>query len=110
MQCAVVGSLLLQGAPNLLGYRPAEHVEDLVPLVARAEEARGRLPHLRRVVLPQLRRDYLMYRNVKADTDRLASHLDLAAPFAERLHELGMLMTDHQRPRVRIRQVIERQL
>ena len=81
-----------------------------MPLVAGAEETHGGLPHLGRCILPELRRDYLVYRDVQADIDRLTSNVDLAAVFVERLHKLGVLVTDDKRPRVGIGQIVERQV
>ena len=110
MAVPVVRTLLVQCLPNLIGHGSAEHVEDLVPLVAGAEETHGGLPNLGRFVVPELRRDYLVYRDVQTDIDRLATNVDLTAVFAERLHELRMLVTDHKRPRVGIGQIVERQV
>ena len=92
---AVVRALVVPGSPNLLYHGTGEHVQDLVSLIAGLEQSHRGVPNLRRRVVPQLRGDDLVHRQVQAGIHRPAAELDLTAAFLERLREFGMLTADH---------------
>lgn len=59
----------MQRAPDLLGNGRAEHVQDLVAVIAQIEQPCRRFPCLWRVVVPQLRGDDLVHRKMQAGID-----------------------------------------
>ena len=93
--------------PDLVANETTKHVQNLVPLVAFLEQPHRGIPHLRRRVIPQLSRDDLMHSEMQTWVHRPVDALNLAPPLFERLLELGMLVTDHERAHARIGQLLD---
>ena len=110
VKVAIVRTFLVQRPPNLLRDRRGEHVQDLVAVVARLEQPCRRCPHLRRVVVPQLRGHDLVHREMQAGIDRLAFNLNISATFSQRAVEFRVLVTNHERAHVGISQISDRQI
>ena len=100
----------MQRSPDLLADGASEHVQDLVPVVARVAQPHCGVPHLWWRVVPQLGGDDLVHREVQTRVHRPIATLDLAAAFFQRLLELGMLAADHDRPHVRIGELLDLQI
>src|SRR5207244_13145117 len=64
--------------PELGCERRADHVQGVVPLVARVEQASCRLPDLRRIIRPELARNDLVNGEMEARVDRLTADEHLA--------------------------------
>ena len=77
MTLSVIRLLVVQRLPNLIRDRSAEHVQDFVSLIPRVEKPHRRLPHLRRRVVPQLRRDNLVHRKMQTRIHRPIADIDL---------------------------------
>ena len=103
----VIGPLLVPRFPDLSGDGTGEHVQDLVAFVAGVKQSCCGVPDLGWRVIPQLRRDNLVHRDVQTRVDRRAPNVDLPQAGVERLLELRMLAPDHERTDVRIRELLE---
>jgi len=110
VKVAIVRTFLMQCAPDLLSDGRGEHVQDFVAVVAQREQPRRRFPCLWRFVVPQLRRDDLMHRKMQTGIDRLAFNFNVTATFSQRAFELGVLVSDHERPHVGVCEIRNRQI
>ena len=90
----LVGRLVAQGLEDLAGDHRSEHVQHLVPLIAGGQKPHRGLPHLWRVVGPQLVGDDLMHGDVQDPIDRHPSDVDLALSIGQSLVQLRMLGLD----------------
>ncbi|HEX4009732.1 MAG TPA: hypothetical protein VHX62_06975 [Solirubrobacteraceae bacterium] len=87
----VIRLIVVRSRPDLLRHRPAEHVENLVPLIARVTKPDSRLPDLGRISVPKLGRDDLMHREVETRVDPIVAKIHLSEPVVQSLFELRVL-------------------
>lgn len=110
MGIAIVGTLVVPRLPGLSSNRPPQHMQNLVSLIPAVEQSRGRLPYLRRRVIPQLRGHDPVHEQVKARVDRAIRAVEFPDARFQRLLELGMLGAYHDRPHVLVSEVLKPEL
>lgn len=110
MSVAVVRAIIVPRLPNLGSNRPPKHVQSLMTLIPGLEQSPGRLPHLRRRVLPQLRRDDPVHDQMETRVDGTARAVELPDARLQRLLEFGMLGPDHHCAQVLVSEVFKPQL